>query len=155
MNKPLERKLASYHSLGIDISATDEKTKSYLNNFRVVLVKMARKDSGFEKVGIHPAGKPFHGIQLKLTITGVSEGNKAQRAMNMGGEAEFVVNAVMTDGMDAAPLANFVVKGNSLRTSRTSINGFDTGMGGVFDDMVGKAMAAASEEIVGFLKNNQ
>jgi hypothetical protein len=152
---PLERKLASYHNLGVDIKSSDPKASSYLNNFKLVFIKMARKESGFERVGMHDATKPFNGTMLMLTVTEISEGDKAARTFNMGGEAEWVVKGVMRDGMSAAEITAFEAKGNSRRTSKTTMNGFDTGMGGVLDDMVGKAMTAASEQIVSYLKENQ
>ncbi len=86
------------------------------------------------------------GITIKVNITSFDAGDTTRRAMNMGGEAQVEMNVEVVK--DGSVISNFVVTGNSARTSSVSIGGYNTKWG---DNLSSRALLAAAEKTVEYL----
>jgi hypothetical protein len=155
VTKELDRGLASYQKLMVQVSPSEEKYQPQAKNLGIVFLQVAKEQKLFSEINmVNPSSPPNGDLYLKLTVVGMKEGDKTMRAMNMGGDTEITVDASLEDVQGRQQLSAFQIKGNSRRGSHVTVGHFDTSMGGVFDDLEMKAMTAVSEGVRDYLKSH-
>lgn len=147
VTEPVDAKVASYDAIVVVAASDEAELAEYMPKLQEGVAKRLQKDKVFATAtagGSAAAGA----VTLRMKVAKKAEGSKLARTMNMGGEVEVEVTCELVDESTQTTLARFVAKGNSARKSKSSVNGFDTS---VADDLDGRAVDAASEQIVTFL----
>jgi hypothetical protein len=145
--QPADAQLAKYDKVVVKAEAEKPELAKYVGKLQSSVADGLERDKVFASA---EAGEtaPAGAVKLRMSVTKTQEGSKMARTMNMGGEVEVEVTCELVDETSQTTLARFVAKGNSARKSKTTVGGFDTS---VADDLDGRAIAAASAEIVAYL----
>jgi hypothetical protein len=151
VTQPVDAKVASYEAITVSAATAEADLQKYMPKLQEGVAQGLQKDKVFASAtaGQTPAAGA---VTLRMKVAKKAEGSKLARTMNLGGEVEVEVDCELVDESTQTTLARFIAKGNSARKSKTSVNGFDTS---IADDLDGRAVRAAGEQIVTFLEENR
>jgi hypothetical protein len=150
VSQPVEAKVAQYKTVVVSAASDTAELQKYLPKLQEGVAKSLQHDKVFATATA--GGQPADGaLTLRMKVVKSKGGNKAARMFNVGGETEVEVTCELVDEQANTTLAKFIAKGNSARKSKSSINGFDTS---IADDLDGRAVRAAGEQIATFLAEN-
>jgi len=148
--QPVDAQLAKYDTVVVAASAEKPELAKYVGKLQASVADGLERDKVFASASAGETA-PDGAVKLRMSVNKTKEGSKMARMMNTGGEVEVEVTCELVDEKSQTTLARFIAKGNSARKSKTSIGGFDTS---VADDLDGRAISAASKEIVAYLEAN-
>jgi hypothetical protein len=149
VTQPVDAKLESYDAIAVSAATDEADLQKYMPKLQEGVAQGLQKDHVFASAT--PGKAQAGAVTLRMKVAKKAEGSKLARTMNLGGEVEVEVDCELVDESTQTTLARFVAKGNSARKSKTSVNGFDTS---IADDLDGRAVRAAGEQIVTFLEEN-
>ena len=150
VSQPVEAKVAQYDAIVVSAASDASDLQKYMPKLQEGIAKSLQKDKVFASATA--GGQPTEGaLTLRMKVVKSKGGNKAARMFNVGGETEVEVTCELVDELANTTLAKFVAKGNSARKSKSSVNGFDTS---IADDLDGRAVRAAGEQIATYLAEN-
>jgi len=147
---PVTAKLGSYHSVSVTASSADGVKNGDQNaaTLRSAVQDRLKSDHVFADVVDDPAAAE---LVLACRITRSDEGSQLARGLSVGGDSEVEVNVDLVD-KDKKKVGQLSVTGNSKKSSSTRIGGVDTD---AIADTTGRALGAAADQIVGYVKSKQ
>jgi hypothetical protein len=150
VSQPVDAKVARYDTIVVSAATEQSELQKYVPKLQESVAQGLQKDKVFASATAGTSASEG-AVMLRMHVKKTTEGSKLARTMNLGGEVEVEVACELVDESTQTTLARFVAKGNSARKSKTSVNGFDTS---IADDLDGRAVRAAGEQIVTFLEEN-
>jgi hypothetical protein len=150
--QPLTGKVSSYGTAVIWITAASADLEAHVPTMMESFSGQLQQSGLFGEVTTSDGAATDGDLQIKLEITALDEGSGAARAFNVGGEAVISVAVELTDVAEQKVVAKLEVEGNSARTSETSFGGVNTKW---FDNLTNRAIVAAGEQVVEYLKEKQ
>ncbi|GEM_PF-5404714 len=151
VSQPLHANLAQYEALVVAGTGKTGDLSQVATNMERFVANRASSESMFKAVrqksqdGTAP-------LELRMTVVEYQGGNKGARFFNAGGEAQITVECQLVDLAQDKILTAFTATGNSARKSKVYVAGVDTSVG---DNLEGRAMAAAADEIVVYLQQKK